>query len=58
MADLNFPTPVTFADPDEEITQPAPSQSMTELAKQWAEEFAEIATSERPTKRIRPVRVE
>jgi len=26
---------------------------MAELAKQWAEEFAEVATSERPTKRIK-----
>jgi len=43
-------------DPDEEITQPAEPKTLLELAKEWQEEFAAVATSERPTLDLKKVK--
>ncbi len=40
-------------DPDQEITAPAPRETLDQIAKQW---LLDIASSERPTVNIRPIK--
>jgi hypothetical protein len=43
-------------DPDDEITQVIPQETLGEVAANWAEKWANLTSSERPTKNIRVVK--
>ncbi len=40
--------------PDEEITRTESPQTRDQIAAEWVKDLKEIATSERPTRNIRP----
>lgn len=42
-----------MVDPDDEITQPVPLETMAQIAADWEATFATMATHQRPTRNMR-----